>query len=162
MRDLEFFEIPLGDIKLERLDICNKNHIKATRGLRDLKARVMCYDVKGFLRKGKHNLDINGNPFLVKDNNSSCYVGYMYISNGYPGNVRVLSYIVNKKLRNRGYGKMMLTSVSDFLFECGLADKVELYIRKGNPASKRVALNCKFNYSNSGSSEHVEKFTRKK
>lgn len=161
MSDLEFFELPLEKIKLERLDVWNKKHIKATRGLRDFKARTMCYDLQGLVDDKRHNRDHSGNQFLVQDRELEEYIGYLYISDRHAGGERVLSYIVNKKLRNRGYGKVMLTSVSDFLFEEGLAQEVQLYIKDNNVASKRLALSCGFDLTGH-SSAHTEKFSKKR
>lgn len=161
MRDLEFFELPLGPIKLERLDVWNEKHIKTVRKLRDFEARIMCYDLKGLVDDEKHNREESGNPFLVKDSELDKYIGYMYISNRHVNGERVLSYIVNKKLRNKGYGKVMLTNVTRFLFDENLADRVELYIRDANVVSKHVAVSCGFESLGQSSSD-IEKFLIKK
>ena len=161
MKDLEFFEVPLGPIKLERLNVCDEKHIKAVCKLRDFQARTMCYDLKGLVDDMKRSGDSSGNPFLVKDNALDAFIGYMYISNRHIGGERVLSYIVNKRLRNKGYGKIMLTSVTDFLFDEELASGVELYIRDANVASKHVAVSCGFE-SVGESSSGIEKFLIKK
>lgn len=161
MRDLEFFEMPIGKIKLERLDVWNKRHIKETRGLRDLKARTMCFDLNGLVNDYKRGRDRSGSSFLVKDKENDMYIGYVYISNRHSNGERVLSYIVNKKLRNRGYGTIMITSVSDYLLEHDLANEVQLYIRENNSASMQVAL--KSGFKNVGSiSGDMEKFSKRR
>lgn len=161
MRDLEFFELPLGSLKLERLDVWNEKHVKVTRGLRDLTARTMCYDLKGLVDDQRHYRDGSGNYFLVKDKEKNDYVGYMCISNRHVGGERVLSYIVQKKLRNMGYGKIMLTSVSDFLLEHDLANEIQLFIKKENVPSVSVATSCGFERVRP-TMGHMEKFSKKR
>lgn len=161
MSDLEFFELPLGNIKLERLDVWNKRHIKAVRGLRDINAKKFCYDLKGTVEDEKSGRGHCGNSFLVKDKESDEYVGYIYISNEHPGNERVLSYIIQKKMRGMGYGKIILTMVSDFLFEYGLADKLTLYINKDNIPGIKLATGSGFKRMGFGYSEKIDEYSRK-
>ena len=155
MRDLEFFVLPLGDIKLEKLDIHNKKHIKAVRGLRDFKARTMCYDVKQDLDYIKRGID-EGNNFLVR--NDDGYFGYIQISNDYEG-TRVLSYVIQKKVRGKGLGKIMLTRVSNYLLDNNLADKIKLYVKRKNVVGKRLVESCGFGIE-STKIEDVDAYSR--
>ena len=140
MRDLNVFRIPLDGFSLERVDISNKDHVKVIKGLRDRTAKRRCFDVRDDIKKMKSGRDV-GNRFLVKSDDD--YLGYMYISNDH-NNERVLSMIVQEKLRGKGYGKLLLTSVSDYLLKNGIASSIRLYIKNGNIQSTRVALACGF------------------
>ena len=139
MGDLNIFEIPLGDITLEKLDVTNEKHLKAIDTMRDYTAMEMCYDVQ---------IDVNSavagreeNSFLAK--NSDGYFGYVNISDDREGD-RILCYIVQEKLRGKGLGKIMLTSVSDYLINSSLASSVKLYINKKNLAGIGLAVSCGF------------------
>ena len=140
MRDLEVFRIPLDGFSLERVDINNRDHIRVIKGLRDRTAKKMCFDVRDDIKKMKSGRDV-GNRFLVKSDDD--YLGYMYISNDH-NNERVLSMIVNKKLRGRGYGKIILTGVSDYLLKSGMASSIRMYIKDENIPSAKMALGCGF------------------
>lgn len=39
MSDLNVYELPLGDITLERMDISNNKHIEASQGMRDIQTK---------------------------------------------------------------------------------------------------------------------------
>lgn len=158
MHDLELFTIVLDDIKLERIDILNKKHIKALKGLRDFKARKMCYDVKQDIRDAKKG-NSDGNNFLVKRDEQ--YVGYMHISNDYNGK-RVLSYIVQKKMRGKGLGKVMLTGVSDYLLDNGLASSVSLFVKHKNLSGNMLALSSGFEKVESNVNSGLEVYSRSK
>lgn len=140
MRDLEVFRIPLDGFSLERVDINNRDHIRVIKGLRDRTAKKMCFDVRDDIKKMKSGRDV-GNRFLVKSDDD--YLGYMYISNDH-NNERVLSMIVNKKLRGKGYGKIILTGVSDYLLKSGMASSIRMYIKDENIPSAKMALGCGF------------------
>lgn len=158
MRDLEIFTIILDDIKLERMDILNKKHIKALKGLRDFKARKMCYDVKQDIHAAKKGSS-DGNNFLVKKDEQ--YIGYMHISNNYNGK-RVLSYIVQKNMRGQGYGKIMLSNVSDYLLDNDLASSVSLFVKHKNLSGNMLAKSCGFKKVDSNVSSDVEVYSRSK
>lgn len=158
MRDLELFTIVVDDMKLERIDILNKKHIKALKGLRDFKARKMCYDVKQDISTAKKG-GSNGNNFLV--NKDDQYIGYMHISNDYNGE-RVLSYIVQKKMRGKGFGKVMLTSVSDYLLDNGLASSVSLFVKHKNLSGNLLAQSCGFEKVESNVNSGLEVYSRSK
>ena len=156
MRDLEVFKIPFDNFSLERIDINNKKHIKAIRGLRDRKARRMCFDIGEDIQRIKKGKEI-GNRFLVNSNDN--YIGYMYISNDHDGE-RILSMIVQEKLRGKGYGKIILTGVSDYLLKNGIASSIRLYIKNKNVESSRMALSCGFEKTESqisGTSSYFRK-----
>ena len=46
MRDLNIYDIPLGEVRLERIDVKNKEHKKTISKLRDFEAKRMMFDVK--------------------------------------------------------------------------------------------------------------------
>ena len=139
MGDLNIFEIPLGDITLEKLDITNDKHLKTMEDMRDYTAMEMCYDV--LLDVNAAALGKEENSFLVK--NEEGYFGYVNISDDKDGD-RILCYIVQEKLRGMGLGKIMLTSVSDYLINNGIASSVRLYINKKNSAGAGLAVSCGF------------------
>lgn len=140
MRDLEVFRIPLDGFSLEKVDINNRDHVRVIKGLRDRTAKRMCFDVRDDIKKMKSGRDV-GNRFLVKSDDD--YLGYMYISNDH-NNERVLSMIVQEKLRGKGYGEIILTGVSDYLLKSGIASSIRLYIKNENIQSTRMALACGF------------------
>ena len=141
MRDLKVYEIPLEKVTLERINPTNKRHKKAIFRMRDYKAKKMMYDVKYIFEDAIKNKEI-GNSFLLKDKGN--YIGYIYISNQ-RGDERGISYMIEKSVRNKGYGKIVLTSVSDYLFKEGLANSLVLYIKDKNKSSINVAEKCGFN-----------------
>lgn len=140
MRDLEVFRIPLDGFSLEKVDIDNRDHVRVIKGLRDRTAKRMCFDIRDDIKKMKSGRDV-GNRFLVKSDDD--YLGYMYVSNDH-NNERVLSMIVQEKLRGKGYGKVILTGVSDYLLKSGIASSVRLYIKNENIQSTRMSLACGF------------------
>lgn len=158
MHDLEIFTIIVGDIKLERIDVLNKKHIKALKGLRDFRARKMCYDVKQDIQIAKKG-GSNGNNFLVKKDKQ--YVGYMHISNDYNGE-RVLSYIVQKKMRGKGLGKVMLSGVSDYLLDNDFASSVSLFVKRKNLSGNMLALSSGFEKVEGNVNSGFEVYSRSK
>lgn len=78
MRDLNIYNIPLGEINLERIDINSREHKKAISKLRDFEAKKMMFDVKQTVNLIKNNREV-GNSYLIKKNKD--YIGYIYISN---------------------------------------------------------------------------------
>lgn len=158
MRDLEFFELPLGKITLERFDVYNERHMKAIDGLRDFSAKRLCYDLKQDVYAAKRG-SLAGNSFLVK-NDEDDYFGYMHISNDHDGE-RVLSCIVQKEMRGKGYGKIILTSVSDYLLNSGIASSLKLYIKPQNVASAKVAVSCGFEANLNSAGENSGIYSRK-
>ena len=141
MGDLRIGRIPLESITLERMDYHNNKHIKAIGAMRDRTAVEMCYDVQREIDAQKMGVASFGNHFLVKNNDQ--YFGYMFISDDYDGE-RVLSYIVAESVRGKGFGKIMLTSVSKYLFDCCDTNVLKLYINKRNVVGQRLAVGCGF------------------
>lgn len=143
MKDLEIKEVPLGKIKLVKFDVWNDKHTEVARELNDDTAKAMCFDMDKLV-DSEMMYGGTGNSFLVKDQESDDYVGYMYISNRYDDGTRILSNIVSEKVRGMGYGKIMLTNVSDFLLRYGLAEEIQLYIKRNNVVASKVATECGF------------------
>ena len=54
--------------------------------------------------------------------------------------------MIEKTVRNKGYGKIVLNSISEYLFEQNLADTLVLYIKNKNKPSISVAESCNFKY----------------
>ena len=156
MEDLEVFTIILDDIKLEKIDVWDKKHIKALKGLRDMKARKMCYDVKQDIRAAKKGNPF-GNNFLVKKDDE--YFGYMHISQDFDGE-RVLSYIVQKEMRGKGFGKVMLTSVSNYLLNNGIASSVSLYVMRDNMSGNMLARSCGFEKIGSNDNNDLDIYSK--
>lgn len=144
MGDLKIFNLPLGNVTLEKMDIANDQHMKVMQTMRDSKAVEMCYDVMTDINAVKRG-NLEGNHFLVKDDKQ--YFGYMYISDDYDGE-RILAYIVEQKVRGKGFGKIMLSSVSDYLFDLCNTDVIKLYINKRNLVGIRLAMSCGFEKTN--------------
>ena len=141
MGDLNVGKIPLGKIALEKVNLHSDCHIKAIDTMRDKTAIDMCYDIYEDIAAEKRGQSF-GNPFFVKQD--SKYVGYMYVSDQYDGE-RILAYIVEESVRGKGLGKVMLTSVSDYLFKCCDTTSLKLYINNKNQASINLAVGCGFN-----------------
>ena len=137
MGDLKVNKIPLGKITLEKVNLHRNCHIKALDSMRDKTAVDMCYDVYEDMKQDQ----LYGNSFLVKGD--SQYIGYMYVSDMYDGE-RILAYIVNEKLRGKGLGKVMLTSVSEYLFKCADTKILKLYVNKENTPGVNLAISCGF------------------
>ena len=138
MGDLKVSKIPLGRVTLEKVNLHSDCHMKAIDTLRDKTAVEMCYDINEDIYAEKMERSF-GNPFLVKQD--SQYVGYMYVSDEYDGE-RILAYIIEESVRGKGLGKIMLTSVSDYLFKCCDTSVLKLYINKDNIASINLAISC--------------------
>ena len=143
MKDLEIKEVPLGKIKLVKLDPWNDKHVDVARELNDDTAKAMCFDMEKLV-DSERMYGGSGNSFLMKDQEKDDYVGYMYISNRFDDGSRILSSIVSERVRGMGYGKVSLTSVSDFLLKYGLAEEVQLYIKRDNHGAAKVAIDCGF------------------
>ena len=140
MKDLKINIIPIEDYLLERIQPDNIEHHKAIMRLRDHQAKKDVFDLK-------HQLDFMGqsnsvgNNYLITDIKD--YLGYLYISPVDSGE-RVLSIIINRRLRNRGLGTVIIGGISDFLFEGEYADTLRMNINKTNKASIKMATKCGF------------------
>ena len=139
MRDLNIYNIPLGEINLERIDISSREHKKAISKLRDFEARKMMFDVKQTVNLIKNNREV-GNSSLIKKNKD--YIGYIYISNVDNKEGRAISMMIERSVRNKGYGKIVLNSISTYLFEKDLAKSIFVYIKDKNTKSKAMASSC--------------------
>ena len=159
MRDLEVHNIPLENVTLQRLNPFNKEHKKAISKLRDKDAKKMMYDVKQAFIDIKKNRDL-GNSFLLKDKEE--YIGYIYISNRHNKTERTISYMIEKTVRNKGYGKIVLNSISEYIFEECLADTLVLYIKDKNKPSISVAESCDFKYDSKLGSTNTSIYKRTK
>lgn len=140
MSDLEIYKIPLGSVFLEKIDVTNGKHVEALQGMRDDQAKEMCYDVQLTVEMEKNGIHL-GNNFLVKDGDS--YVAFVAISHQKKGE-RTISAIVQEKMRDCGYGRIILTGVSDFLLNNKLASSLRLNINKNNLPSIHLAESCGF------------------
>lgn len=140
MRDLEIYSIPLDKIVLERLNPNDKVHKKAILKMRDFHGKRMMFDIKQEFDKIKKNRDV-GNSFLIKNTNN--YIGYIFISN-LNKNERAISMLIEKKMRNMGYGKIVLNSVSEYLFKENLLKSLKVYVKKNNLSSINMVKSCGF------------------
>lgn len=153
MRHISFYgqDLFLENLVLEKLDIWDKKHKEAIKHVRDNVAREMCYDVMIDIDNDLEVKNSAGNLFLAKNNDG--YFGYMKISNVWNGEI-VLVSIIDEKLRGQGLGKVLLTSVSDYLLNSGDAENIKLYIKKNNLSCIKMVEGCGF--TNHGqSSENV-------
>lgn len=144
MGDLKIGKIVLGDITLVRANPNKGKHIKVFDSLRDETAVKMCYDVYDDIKLDKIG-SLMGTPYLAKYNDD--FIGYLYISDDYDGE-RILAYIIEEKVRGKGLGKIMLTGISDYLFNNSLTSTLKLYINKDNQPGINLALGCGFYKTN--------------
>lgn len=158
MRDLQVYQIPLEGITLERIDPTRKEHKKAISKMRDIHTRKMMYDVKQILNEAKKNKE-SGNSYLVKT--SEKYIGCIWISN-LKENQRGISMMIEKKMQNQGYGKIILNSVSEYLFHEKLADSLVVYIKDKNKNSIHMANSCGFEESGKLDNTNTIIYERKK
>ena len=98
------------------------------------------YDIKPIFHHAKKNRE-TGNSYLLKE--SERYIGFIYISN-LNNKHRAISLMIEKSMRNCGYGKIVLNSVSEYLFREKLADSVIVYIKDKNKNSINMARSCRF------------------
>lgn len=141
MNDLDSVDLSFGNFKLEKLDVWNEEHIEFLRELRDEQAVEMCHDVMDIVMTEKELKYCCRNLFLAT--NEDGYFGYMYISNDIEGE-RELAYIIQEKVRGKGLGTILVTSVSDFLLESYLAYSLKLCVRPDNEAGIKLATRCGF------------------
>lgn len=78
----------------------------------------MMFDVKQTVNLIKNNREV-GNSYLIKKNKD--YIGYIYISNVDNNEDWAISMMIERSVRNKGYGKIVLNSISTYLFEKDLA-----------------------------------------
>lgn len=159
MRDLQVYNIPLGKVNLERIDAGNKKHKKSISKLRDSEAKKMMFDVKQTLRLVKKNREA-GNSFLIK--NDAKYIGYIYISNLQNNESRTISMMIEKSVRGRGYGKIVLNSISTYLFENNLANSLFVYIKDKNIKSKALVSACDYSFVDKLNNSNTGIYERKK
>lgn len=141
MKELNVYQIPLDNFILERIDPNNKIHKKEIKNMRDHQGKKMMFDIKYDLKKIKNHRSV-GNSFLIKA--SEQYVGYTYISGLDVNDRRGISMLVKKELRNKGLGKIILTSISDYLLNNEYADNISVCIKNKNTASINMATKCGF------------------
>lgn len=77
---------------------------------------------------------------MIKKNKD--YIGYIYISNVDNNEGRAISMMIERSVRNKGYGKIVLNSISTYLFEKDLAKSIFVYIKDKNTKSKAMASSC--------------------
>lgn len=159
MRHISFYgqDLFLENLTLEKLDIGDKKHKEFVKDLRDVSAREMCYDIMIDIDNDMEVKNSAGNLFLAK--NSDGYFGYMKISNVWNDEI-VLVSIIQEKLRGQGLGKILLTSVSDYLLNNGDASTIKLYIKNKNDVCIRLVKNCGFEKM-CDSSENVSVYCKK-
>lgn len=159
MRDLHIYNIPLGEINLESIDISSRKHQKAISKLRDFEARKMMFDVKQTVNSIKNNREV-GNSYLVKKNEN--YIGYIYISDAKSDESRVISMMIEKSVRNKGYGRIILNSVSSYLFEHDLAKSIFVYVKDKNIKSKSLVSSCGYSKVGKLADSNTEIYERKR
>lgn len=158
MRDLQIYRIPLDGIILERIDPNNKEHKKAVSKMRDIHARKMMYDVRQILNEAKKDRE-SGDSYLLKSFEK--YIGCIWISN-LQENQRVISMMIEKSMRNQGYGKIVLNSVSEYLFREKFADSLVVYVKDKNKNSIHMVHSCMFEESGKLDNASTTIYERKK
>lgn len=158
MRDLQFYQIPLEGITLERIDPTKKEHKKAISKMRDNQARKMMYDVKQLLNNAKKDRE-SGNSYLLKS--SEKYIGCIWISNLHDDQ-RGISMMIEKSMRNQGFGRIILNSVSEYLFRENLAASLVVNIKDKNKNSIHMANSCGFEESGKLHNTSTTMYERKK
>ena len=143
MRHISFYgqDLFLENLTLERLDIWNKVHREVVNGLRDATAKEMCYDIMIDVDNDMEVKNSAGNLFLAKNNDG--YFGYIKISNVWNDEI-VLASVIQEKLRGQGLGKVLLTSVSDYLLNNGDASSIKLYVKHKNDVCIGLVEGCGF------------------
>lgn len=140
MKNLNVNIIPIDNYLLEKVQPMNKKHYRAIRKLRDHKAKKEAFDLKYQLDSMKQD-NMVGNNYLITDIKN--YLGFIYISPVDDGE-RVLSIIVNRKLRNKGLGTIIIDGISDYLLDGNYADIIRMNVRRDNKASIKMAIKCGF------------------
>lgn len=142
MRHISFYgqDLFLENLTLEKLDIWDKKHSEVVKGLRDASAKEMCYDIMIDIDNDMEVRNSAGNLFLAK--NDDGYFGYIKISNVWNDEI-VLVSIIDEKLRGQGLGKVLLTSVSDYLLDND-ASTIKLYVKNKNDVCVKLVKSCGF------------------
>lgn len=142
MRHISFYgqDLFLENLVLEKLNIWDKTHKEVIKGFRDSFAREMCYDIMIDIDNDMEVRNSAGNLFLAK--NDDGYFGYIKISNVWNDEI-VLVSIIDEKLRGQGLGKVLLTSVSDYLLDND-ASTIKLYIKNKNDVCVKLVKSCGF------------------
>lgn len=65
-------------------------------------------------------------------------------------------------MRGKGMGKIMLTSVSDYLLNSGLASSVLLFVKRNNVSGNMLARSCGFEKKESDSNCGRDVYSRSK
>lgn len=134
----------IGSLNLEKVDLDNKRHL-------GLLHRLLLEDneFSGFIKPvlANHKLeygdDIYSSHYIVSFDGID--VGYVYISSLDSFQRVSLNYVIESSFRGNQYGKLLLTEISQFLFQKSeLIEEIELYIENSNRHSKRVALDVGF------------------
>lgn len=138
MSDLNINIIPMGEYVLEKVQPDNIDHYKAIKKLRDYTAKKQAFDLKYQLDLMKQNKSV-GNNYLITD--VKHYLGFLYVSPLDNGE-RVLSIIINRRLRNKGLGTIIIDSISNYLLDYDYAAVLRMNINKDNEASIKMASKC--------------------
>lgn len=145
MTKLKIYNLALGhDMVLEKVDPNNPNHKNAIKEMGDFQGKRMMFDVKQEIKKIKKNRN-TGDSLLIRKGEK--YIGYLYMSNDnilQDESEVVLSMLINKKMRGMGYGKIVLKNISDYLLKDDNINRVTVFIKNKNVASRKMAEACDF------------------
>lgn len=130
---------------LEPVDPYNQDHILFIKQMNDFRVK---YKYLWNLKKELHKIRKNpyrhpGTSYLMKHNH--IYEGYLWMSDiDIEEQAVTLSYGIQKKMRNHGLGTYFISSISEYLLYTGIALHVDMWIKKKNTSSQKVAEHCGF------------------
>lgn len=134
----------IGSLTLEKVDLDDKNHLELLQSL-----LLENNEFSGFIRP-LFSENFSGNGASIYSSHyivslKGIGIGYVYISNLDSFQRVSLNYVIESSFRGKHYGKLLLTEISEFLFQKDIHIKeIELYIENSNCYSKKVALDVGF------------------
>ena len=149
---LKIGNLQFNSFSLIKLDKFNMNHRYFINKMsRDNTINDNLWDLKNSFK----NKDCT--HFLIKGN--SDYIGYLSLTDTYYDRYTNLSLGISKEFRSQGYGKEILTKVSDYLLNNNFVNAIELDIENDNIASIKSAEKSGFVLENkfSGNSRYIKK-----
>ena len=144
MNNLNTTYFSIGNLTLKKVDLDNKSHLEWLQKLllenNEFSGFIKPILTSGHVRQGE---GINSFHYVVSLEDIN--VGYVYISSLDSFQRVSLNYVIESSFRGNQYGKLLLTEISEFLFQRdNRINEIELYIENSNRHSKRVALDVGF------------------
>lgn len=144
MNNLNTTYFSIGNLILKKVDLDDKGHLELLQKLllenNEFSGFIRPLLTSNQLRQGE---DIYSSHYIVSLEDIN--LGYVYISNIDSFQRVSLNYAIESSCRGNQYGKLLLTEISQFLFQRDNSiNEIELYIENSNRHSKRVALDVGF------------------